>query len=212
MLHALKNFVKTALMGGLIVILPITIVAFIFRWVFTSVTNLIQPLTDLLLQKTPLETKEVIADGMVILLILTACFLVGISIKTRSGRFLHEELENRLLKLAPGYNLIKETVLQFLGRRQSPFSRVALVNIFGNETMVTAFITDEHKDGTYTTFVPTGPNPTSGNIFHMKAKFVHPVEVSIEEAMRSIISCGAGSTRLVESYWNSLSGGKAPAT
>jgi uncharacterized membrane protein len=66
--------------------------------------------------------------------------------------------------------------------------------------LVSAFITDTHTDGTYTVFVPTGPNPTSGNIFHLKGEYVHPVDVPVEDAMRSIISCGAGSSRLIKQY------------
>jgi len=75
---------------------------------------------------------------------------------------------------------------------------VALVQIYGNDTLASAFVTDTHEDGSYTVFVPTGPNPTSGNIYHLPAHHVHPVDVSVEDAMRSIISCGAGSTLLVK--------------
>ena len=92
----------------------------------------------------------------------------------------------------------KETVGQFIGNKESPFSSVALAQIFGNETLVSAFITDKHADGSYTVFVPTGPNPTSGNIFHLEAKYVYKIDVSVEDAMRSIISCGAGSAKLLE--------------
>ena len=99
---------------------------------------------------------------------------------------------------APGYSIIKETVAQFIGNKKSPFSSAALVQIFGNETMVSAFVTDEHEDGSYTVFVPTGPNPTSGNIYHLPGKFVHPIDAPVEDLMRSIISCGAGSSALVK--------------
>ena len=34
-------------------------------------------------------------------------------------------------------------------------------------------------------------------IFHLPGKFVHPVGVSVEETMRSVIGCGAGSARLL---------------
>ena len=96
--------------------------------------------------------------------------------------------------------MIKETVSQFIGNKKSPFSSVALAQIFGNETLVTVFVTDEHPDGSFTVFMPTGPNPTSGNIYHLKGDFVHPVDVPVEAAMKSIISCGAGSEKLVGSY------------
>jgi uncharacterized membrane protein len=66
--------------------------------------------------------------------------------------------------------------------------------------MMTAFITDRHPDGSFTVFVPSGLNPTSGMIYHLQKEFVHPIEVSVESTMRSIIGCGAGSGQLIDSY------------
>jgi uncharacterized membrane protein len=126
------------------------------------------------------------------------CFVIGFVVRTSLGKWLYNTVESRFLKKVPGYSLIKETVSQFLGGKKAPFSSVALVQIYGNETMVSAFVTDSHDDGSYTVFVPTGPNPTSGNIYHLKGKWVHPVDVSVEDTMRSIISCGAGSSMLIE--------------
>ena len=194
----IKSFIMTSLLGGVIVILPVAILVAVFGWVFSFTTNLIQPFTDLVVANSDL--KEIIADTLVLFVIFVVCFFVGLIVRTRFGKFIYHMIENHLLKIAPGYTLIKETVLQILGNKKSPFSSVALVQIFGNDTLVTSFITDEHSDGSFTVFVPTGPNPTSGNIYHLKGEYVHPVDVSVEDAMRSIISCGAGSTQLVESY------------
>jgi len=194
----IKSFFMTTFLGGVIVILPVAILVGVFGWLFHLITGLIQPFTNILISKS--DFKEIIAEGIVILIILAACFLVGAVLRTRVGKFLHETLEQRLLKIAPGYSLIKETVFQILGNKKSPFSSVALAQLFENKTMVTCFVTDEHADGSYSVFVPTGPNPTSGNIFHLKGKYVHRVDVSVEDAMRSIISCGAGSDTLIKAY------------
>jgi uncharacterized membrane protein len=126
--------------------------------------------------------------------------MVGVVVRTKAGQFLQENLENRILRLAPGYPTIKAVIMQFIGQKKSPFSSVALVQVFGNETLMTAFITDTHDDGRVSVFIPTGPNPTSGLIFHLKKKFVHPVNVTVEETMRSVIGCGAGSTNLLTAY------------
>jgi uncharacterized membrane protein len=126
--------------------------------------------------------------------------VVGVVIKTKIGQFIQEGLENRILKMAPGYPTIKSVVMQFMGKEKSPFSSVALVRVFGPETLMTAFITDTHPGGRYTVFVPTGPNPTSGLIFHLPEKYVHPIQASVEQAMRTIIGCGTGSTELIDVY------------
>jgi len=197
-MNKIKLFINTTFLGGIIVILPVIILAAAFGWIFNFITNLIQPLTNILIAKS--DFKEIIADGIVILIILLLCFFVGALVRTRFGKFLYTIIEQNLLKIAPGYTLIKETVLQILGSKKSPFSSVALAQLFENDTMVTCFVTEEHSDGSFSIFVPTGPNPTSGNIYHLKKEYVHPIDVPVENAMRSIISCGAGSDVLIEAY------------
>jgi len=197
-----KAFIKTSVLGGVAVILPAAILAFIFKWIFSFVTELIQPLTNLVVARS--DIKEFIADACVIGVILMVCFVLGVVVKTKVGKFIHERLEDRILSAAPGYRIIKETVMQFLGKKQTPFSSVALAQIFDNDTLMTAFVTDTHSNGDYTVFVPTGPNPTSGNIYHLKEQYVHHVDVPVEAALRSIISCGAGSSSLMDAYGRRL--------
>lgn len=193
-----KIFLRTSILGGTVVVLPVAILTFVFKWIFGFVTDLIQPMTNVVIKRS--QVPEISADIFVVVLIVVGCFIIGVIVKTRLGGFLYHHIETRILKVAPGYSLIKETVVQILGSKRSPFSSVALARIFGNDTLVSAFITDRHSDGSYTLFVPTGPNPTSGNIFHLKGEYVYPIKVPVEEAMRSIISCGAGSTKLIDAY------------
>ena len=194
-MNQLKEFVKSTVVGGLLVILPLAISFFTLTWVFGLVQEAISPLKTIVMQKSPLQ--GVVADILAVALLIVVCFSVGVLVRIRLGKWLYSVLESNVFLKVPGYSLIKETVYQFLGKKKSPFSSVALVQIFDNETLLSAFITDEHADGTCTVFVPTGPNPTSGNIYHLPKDRVHPVDVSIEDAMRSIISCGAGSSILI---------------
>lgn len=194
----IKTFVKTSLLGGLTVILPMAISVLIFKWLFDLITTIIQPLTNLVVAKS--HTREILADMFVIAIILIGCFILGVIVKTKLGKFIHRNLEQHILNVAPGYSMIRETVMQFLGKSKAPFSSVALVQAFQNDTLMTAFVTESHPDGSYTVFVPTGPNPTSGNIYHLKGQYVHHLDIPAEAAMRSIISCGAGSTKLIDAY------------
>ncbi len=198
-MNRLKIFIKTSLLGGLAVILPAALLFLIFKWFFNWVTDIIQPMTNLVLARG--QFQEFVADAIVFGIILTFCFGVGAAVKTKIGRYIQENLENHILKIAPGYPTIKSIVMQFIGKKKSPFSSVALVRPFENDTLMTGFITDSHDDDWYTVFVPTGPNPTTGFIFHLKGQYIQPVNVPVEETIRSVISCGAGSTRLIQSLF-----------
>jgi uncharacterized membrane protein len=196
----LREFFKSAVIGGLLVVLPSAIFLFIVTWLFGAMRGIIRvivPATAEVAKGPDSTLMSVGVDMLVIALMVLICFAVGVLVRTKFGKWVFALLEANVLLKAPGYSLIKETVAQFLGNKKSPFSSVALVQIYGNDTLVSAFVTDEHDNGHMTVFVPTGPNPTSGNIYHLPDKFVHPVDVPVEDAMRSIISCGAGSSMLI---------------
>lgn len=197
-----RAFIRTSLLGGVVVVLPTVLLIIIFNWLFDIITDLIQPFTNLV--RDNYELPEFFADVVVMGIILASCFLIGITVKTKVGNFIHQSLENKILRIAPGYTMIKETVMHLFGGKQSPFSSVALVRIFDNDTLMTAFVTDR-AEHSVTVFVPTGPNPTSGLIYHLKPENVFPVDVPVELAMRSIISCGAGSHELVAKLENTHS-------
>lgn len=199
----IQTFLKATILGGLVVILPIAIMIFVVKWILGFTTGLIEPITNLLVVQS--QMQEYLADVVVILVLIAVCFFVGMFVRTRLGLWFVQSIESTVFKKAPGYSVIKETIVQLLGKEKSPFSTVALVQPFENNTLVSAFVTDSHPDGSFTVFMPTGPNPTSGFIFHLDGQYVHPVNVPVEDAMRSIISCGAGSTKLVEAYKHKLS-------
>ncbi len=191
----IRNFITTTILGGFAVLLPILLTGFFLKWMYRFITDLLKPLTEQLVEKVHLY--KVAADSMAILIIIGIFFLLGLIIKTRLGKYFHDKIETLILKIMPGYSLFRETVKQFLGQKKTPFSRVALVQVFQNSTLMTGFVTDEHPDGHFTVYVPSGLNPTSGIIYHLEPQYVHLVDATVEETMRSIISCGAGSQKIL---------------
>ena len=199
-MQRINNFIKKSIIGGLLIISPIIILIFAFRWAFSTVTTLIEPLTAPITQHS--NAPDAAIDLLVILLILTGCFIVGNLASTSTGKWLHAHFDDSLAKLAPGYNLVKDIINQLFGSdSESPFNQgeVARARIFGRDiaTEVTGIITSRHNDGTITLFVPTGPNPTSGMIYHLPGEQVELLNgIKVDEALRTIIACGAGSGEL----------------
>lgn len=196
MVKQLRDFIVTFILGGLIVILPVVFLWIAFSWLFEKITGLIQPLTSLVITYLPLP--ETAGDIIALTIILFLCFIIGRIIRTGVGKFIHGGLEKLLLRKIPGYTMIKETLVQLLGREQTPFTKVVLVQLFPRKNVfMTGFITNETKK-LITVFVPTGPNPTSGNMFHLPKEQVHILEgISVEDGLRTIIACGAGSSDLI---------------
>ena len=196
-----RSFLILTLLGGLTVVLPIALLLMIFAWLFGVIFELIRPLTGLLQQEAALD--EFLAFLVVLGIILAACFVVGLLIKTRLGGWLHGHLDGWLARLAPGYRTIREIISQLLGGAGDTTllsGQAALAKIFGPESpsTVTAIVTSRHPDGAYTVFVPTAPIPTSGMTYHLPGDCVQLLpHVTVEEAMRTIIACGSGSAEML---------------
>jgi uncharacterized membrane protein len=194
-LKKIKSFLKTTMLGGVLVVLPLVILILVFKSLYEFIADKLKPITYILLETAKLQ--EFVASMLAIILILLFFFVVGLLVKTRLGRFSIEKLEIKIFTKLPLYKFIKETILQLVGNEKNVFKNVALVKLFGNETRVTAFITDEHDDGSFTVFVPSGPAPTAGFIYHLTRNNVQIVNYPIDKAMRTIFSVGAGSNELL---------------
>ena len=199
MMAQIKKFLLLTLLGGIAVVLPGAILAMLFGWLFNLTRDLISPLTALISART--AYNEWVAGMLVVILIIGSCFLIGLLVRTGLGAWLHSRLDRVLGKLAPGYRIIRELVDQFFGDQQaSLFSgEVALARIYGADVpvTVTAIVTAKHENGYFTLFVPTAPVPTSGITYHLPPECVElKPEISVEAAMRTVISFGAGSQLL----------------
>lgn len=190
-MEKIKSFLRTTLFGGFLVVLPIIILIFVLGWLYDFLTDKIRPITHILIETARLS--EVVASAAAVVAILLLFFLVGLIVRTRIGKYFFHNFEERLLKRIPLYRIIKETVIQLFGGEKIIFKSVALVKPFGNETMITAFVTDESPNGYTTVFIPSAPAPTGGYIYHIKNEFVIKIDYPIEQAMKTVLSLGAGS-------------------
>lgn len=191
----LRNFFRTTALGGLVAILPLVLIIIFFRWILNLIQKYLEPLVTLI--PTDSELMIVALYIIAVVAIILLFFLLGLFIRTSVGRFFRTALENQYLSKIPGYNLARETVMQFFGKQKSFFREVVLVDIFNSGSLMTGFITDDHEDSDFiTVFVPTGPNPTSGNIYHVLKEKTIRTTTTVDIGMKSIISCGAGSSNI----------------
>lgn len=185
----INRFIQTTVLGGLVVVLPATLFLLVVKYSFDLVSILLDPIKQLI--DFP-GIHNFLIDLIALGLVLTAFFLIGLVIQTRLGNQLILYLENRLLGPLPFYTLIRDTVQQLFSKNRTPFSKVVLIQLFNSETLMTGFVAAE-SDTYLTVFVPTGPNPTNGFIFHVKPDQVQYVDVKPEAAMRTVIGVGTGS-------------------
>ena len=99
------QFVRTTLVGGVAVLLPVAFVVWMFGKVFTVVTKLATPLAELLAVDKLLRVLA--TDTFTVLAMVLICFGAGLLARSRFVSDFVASLETRLLSSVPGYNFMK---------------------------------------------------------------------------------------------------------
>lgn len=186
----------TTLIGGVVILLPITILVLVTGFLINLISNWLQPLSELL--AGTIKLNHVLLDLIAFVVVILFCFLVGLFIRTQIGKTSFAYIERTFLYVIPFYSTVKDIVQQFTGNKKTPFKQVVMADVFGNGALMTGFVTDDHENGIYTIFVPTAPNPTNGFVFHVKKEHIRFVDKDAQEAMRTVIGMGAGSVKLFD--------------
>lgn len=193
-MRRIKRFFLTTLIGGVAVALPFTIFVLLMRLIVGFFSSILAPMRPLFS-----FTSDAFIDLLSFSIVITFFFLIGLLVRTSYGGGLIRRLEDRWLMHLPFYSVLREAVRQFFGSKKMPFSQVVLVDIFGNGMLMTGFVTDDEiGNGYITVFVPTGPNPTNGFVFHVREEHIQYVDTRPEDAMRTIIGVGTGSRILFQ--------------
>lgn len=128
-------------------------------------------------------------------------YLAGVLISNFFGRQIYARVE-RLISQIPGfkqvYPHVKQLVDMILGDKKLAFSKVVLVEYPSKEIWTMGFLTGDSLrffDGVaggrvVSIFIPTSPTPFTGFTINVLAEKVIEIDMSIEEALRFVITAG----------------------
>ncbi len=183
------GFIKSTLVSGLLVILPLGLVLIILL----KIVEMLLPLAEPILRWLPHNFRFPFLISLVLLLI--ACFVVGLLAHTRAGRRVGNSLEGAIFNRIPGYSVVRSLTRRIRNVEESDKFASALVEI--EEALVPGFIVEEHADGRYTVFVPSAPTPAVGTIYIIARERVHIIDLSFLKTVKCVSSWGVGSKELV---------------
>lgn len=199
---------RKAFFTGLFVCLPVTLTAYIIVWLVNAMASpargILKAFLDLCGMNIP-QGDPVFNGGVtVVAAVCVALFLVLIGLISRYvfGKWFLNSLDRflqRVPMVRPVYISIKQIIDTFSVGKKQTFSQVVLVEFPRRESWTLAFITHEKTTQLCTltgkklvhVFVPTTPNPTGGYMIFLPAESVVPLDISVAEAMKMIVSGGA---------------------
>ena len=184
-----REFAANAVIGGVLVLLPVYLAVLLLLKGMQSVVGLVQPISALLPDWVPAE------DLLSVLAVLIVCFVVGAAVRTPAGRVIRERLEMLFFGRLPGYALFRSLTQRMAGKSEENVWKPALAEI--EDALVPAFIVEELDDGRFTVFVPSVPTPFAGAVYILSRDRVHPVDIPFTQAIKTVSRWGSGSKDLV---------------
>jgi uncharacterized membrane protein len=188
-LKPFRKHLVQPLIAGALLILPIYLAILLLLKAMKSLGSLVRPLTKLVPGWFP-------GEGVVsFLAVLLLCLLVGLAVRSPSGRAARNRIENSVLQKIPGYSVLRSMTQQLAGASGERAWRPSLVEI--EEALVPAFIVEELDDGSFTVFVPSVPTPFAGAIYILDGARVHPVDIAFTQAIKVVTRWGSGAKEMV---------------
>jgi len=193
--------VRTAFFSGLLLLAPLVVTVWAFRKVIELVGGTISPLFLVHLPER-LQQIPFIWDILATLVILLLVTLLGYLSRYVFGKYFLEVGE-RIIQGIPGvgpvYNTVKQIVDTFGTQNRNLFNKVVLVEFPRPGIWTLGFLTNKYQGEphqlvsgeTWTVFVPTAPNPTSGFLLLLPKDKVVELDMSVGDGMKMIISGGA---------------------
>lgn len=192
--------VRTNFLTGLIVVAPVVVTLYL-TWAFvTFVDAKIVPLVPTPYNPATYIETDVPGFGLVVFVIFTT--FVGYFAKKVFGKqliLLGEGIVDRLPLVRSIYNAMKQIVETVLNQSKSSFSQACLIEYPRRNLWAIAFVSTRTRgeipgrageDEMISVFLPTTPNPTSGFLLFVPARDIIPLDMSVEDAAKMVISAG----------------------
>jgi uncharacterized membrane protein len=192
---------RNAFLSGALMLAPLIVTVWAFRTIIELVGGTFRPLYEHYLPDSLQGVTllwDLAATGVVVLLITVLGFFSNYVF----GKYF-VGIGERAIQRIPGvgavYNSVKQVVSTFGTQNRNLFSKVVLIQYPRQGIWTLAFLTSKSQGEaqgligaeTWTVFVPTTPNPTSGFLLLLPRADIIELEMSVGDGMKMIISGGA---------------------
>lgn len=185
---------------GLAVVLPVGLTIGLVWWAIGFIDDKITPLVPDAYNPERFLGREVAGFGLAVFVVFTT--LVGTLAKGMAGRQAlraGERVVDRLPVVRSLYNGLKQIAETVFAKSDNSFRQTCLVEYPKKGSWALAFVSTDvlgelpQQAGVpdlVAVFMPTTPNPTSGFLLFLPRRDIVPLDMSLEEGAKAVISAG----------------------
>ncbi len=187
------KFVKTTIVGGIVVIIPIAVITIVMADFFSKMVELTTPLTA----KMPFGvfTNTILATLIVVLFILMIFFIAGLVLNTFWGKTAKTWMEKSFFERIPMYSTLKDLTNSVIGIESSNFPVVEL-DVHNSGVSILGVVVEEITDGRLMVFAPLSPLISVGQLYIVNKDRVKELDASIPDAINCISKMGLEADKL----------------
>ena len=189
--------IKGSIITGIIIVLPAAATLFLFYRLFVVIDSLIPGMVRSVLPQVP----DIFFPGLGLIIFLALASITGYAARSffvKKLLNLGHRIFNNLPFLNKVYSAIKQVLDSIMNNSKKVFHKAVLVEYPRAGSYSVGFITSEPrgeirqklKTELYSIFIPTTPNPTSGFLIYVPRKKVIELEMSVENALKLVVSAG----------------------
>ncbi|RMF89733.1 MAG: DUF502 domain-containing protein [Methanobacteriota archaeon] len=190
---------KKTFLAGLLIFVPLAVTVYVLFAVFELLDGILRPFIVLLIGRV--AGSELYIPGISLLVLLAGITLLGAFARLTVGAQAVAFFESLLMRIpvVKGlYSTVKYASSALISQKDTGYIGVVLVEYprkgmyaVGLTTAVgVKEIQDKTKAKMINVFVPTSPNPTSGFLLMVPEDEVIPLDMSIDDGLKLVVSGG----------------------
>lgn len=214
-LGRIKRNMRSRILQGLLVVVPIGITLLIMKTLFTFVAGFLLPAVQHMIKTLRADYTffadvdpmwaNVVVSTLSILLLVALVYCVGVVSAFVVGRRVigvGESLVMRIPLVKSVYSASKQVVQSLSLPDRGAFKATVAIEFpaQGMKTIgfVTGGVTDANGEWLYKVFIPTTPNVTTGFYEIAKAEMLQLTNLTVEDAFKMVISAGMISPEILD--------------
>ena len=195
--------IRTNFFTGALIVIPLILTFWVLYFIIDKLNLLfLEPIINLLQKFVPAQNIEILTKIAILILLLVFLILIGFAtriILLRNIFGFGEKILYKVPMISTIYKTIKEISVAFLAQKNTIFQRAVVIEYPKKGIYQLGFVISDTKGelqgkigkSCLNIFVPTTPNPTSGMLVFIPEEDTMPLDITVAEAMKIVISGGA---------------------
>ncbi len=185
--------------AGMVIAAPLAATFFILQFLITWIDDRVKPLLPPLLKPETYTNYAIPGFGVLVLAVaLTILGAITANLVGRSLLAATDRIFSRIPIVKNVYAAIKQLTEVLANNQQASFDRCVMIEYPKKDSWCIGFVSS-HAQGEIGAklgsskigvFVPTSPNPTSGFLIYIEEKEVIPLQMTVEEGAKMILTAG----------------------